>query len=221
MRPVGILGGMGPEATVLLMQKVIAAVEARDDADHVPLIVHQNPQVHSRIAHLIDGTGADPSPVLADMARDLRAAGAEALAMPCNTAHAYASAIRDATELPFLDMVAFAAEALPGGARLGLLASPATRTAGIFDAAFAARHLEACHPDPDVALALIRRVKTGETGPEAGAALAALADELGEVDRLLVACTEFSLLAPALGDRPWIDALDCLTAAILDFARGG
>ena len=43
MRPVGILGGMGPEATVLLMQKLLAAVPASDDADHVPVIVHQNP----------------------------------------------------------------------------------------------------------------------------------------------------------------------------------
>jgi aspartate racemase len=43
-RTVGILGGMGPEATVLLMQKVIAAVPAMDDSDHVPLIVDQNPR---------------------------------------------------------------------------------------------------------------------------------------------------------------------------------
>ena len=71
MRPVGILGGMGPEATILLMQKVLAAVPARDDADHVPLIVHQNPQVPSRIAALIEGTGANPTPVLEQMARDL------------------------------------------------------------------------------------------------------------------------------------------------------
>ena len=69
MRPVGILGGMGPEATILLMQRIMAAVPARDDSDHVPLIVHQNPQVPSRIAALIEGTGTDPGPVLAGMAR--------------------------------------------------------------------------------------------------------------------------------------------------------
>ncbi len=86
-RTVGILGGMGPEATVLLMQKVIAAVPARDDSDHVPLIVDQNSQVPSRIRRLIEGVGEDPAPVLAAMARRLEAAGAEALAMPCNTAH--------------------------------------------------------------------------------------------------------------------------------------
>ena len=104
MRTVGILGGIGPEATVLLMKRLLKAVEARDDADHIPLIVHQNPGVPSRIRRLIEGTGEDPGPVLAQMARDLQAAGAEALAMPCNTAHAYAPQIMAATPLPFLDM---------------------------------------------------------------------------------------------------------------------
>jgi len=128
MRRVGILGGMGPEATILVMQKVLAAVKARDDADHIPLIVDQNPQVPSRIRHLIEGTGEDPGPVLADMARRLVAAGAQALAMPCNTAHHYAPAIRSAVAVPFLDMVeasvTHAATRARPGAQIGVLASP-------------------------------------------------------------------------------------------------
>ena len=106
MRRIGILGGMGPQATLLLMQKLIDAVPAADDADHIPLLVDQNPQVPSRIRRLIEGTGEDPAPVLADMARRLVAAGAEALAMPCNTAHHYVPAIRNAVTIPLIDMVA-------------------------------------------------------------------------------------------------------------------
>ncbi|MGB4909635.1 MAG: aspartate racemase, partial [Tabrizicola sp.] len=59
MRRIGILGGMGPQATLLLMQKLIDAVPAADDADHIPLLVDQNPQVPSRIRRLIEGTGED------------------------------------------------------------------------------------------------------------------------------------------------------------------
>src|ERR1700723_1217369 len=92
-RRVGILGGMGPEATVLLMRKVIAAVPAKDDRDHVSLIVDQNSQVPSRIKHLVESTGEDPGPVLAEMAKRLERSGAKALAMPCNTAHHYAADI--------------------------------------------------------------------------------------------------------------------------------
>ena len=129
MRQVGILGGMGPEATLLLMQKVLDAVPATDDADHVPLLVDQNPQVPSRIKHLIDGSGEDPAPVLVRMAQDLERAGAEALAMPCNTAHHYAAAIQASVSIPFLDMIALSAahaRRLAGvGGKVGVLASPA------------------------------------------------------------------------------------------------
>ena len=88
-RTIGILGGMGPAATVLMMQRIIAAVPAEDDRGHIPLLVDSNTQVPSRIAALIEGTGADPTPELIRMARRLEAAGAEGLAIACNTAHHY------------------------------------------------------------------------------------------------------------------------------------
>src|ERR1700723_4357749 len=88
-RIVGIIGGMGPEATVDLMRRVIAATPARDDADHIHLLVDNNPKVPSRIAALIDGTGCDPAPALCEMAKGLEAQGADFLVIPCNTAHYY------------------------------------------------------------------------------------------------------------------------------------
>lgn len=222
MRRVGILGGMGPEATILLMQKVLAAVPARDDADHVPLIVHQNPGVPSRIARLIEGRGEDPAPVLAAMARDLAAAGAEALAMPCNTAHAYAGEIAAATTLPFLDMRTATVRELGSGRRIGMLASPAVRLTGAFDRAFAEAGLTMIWPgDEAPVLALIRQVKAGINADEGRARLAALAAPLAaECDHLLVACTELSLLTEGLPDGTWTDSLDCLVGEIVAFARG-
>ncbi|MEH6740448.1 MAG: aspartate/glutamate racemase family protein, partial [Sulfitobacter sp.] len=94
-RTIGVLGGMGPEATILLQRKVLDAVLARDDSDHIPLVIDMNPRVPSRIAHLLEGTGEDPGPILAAMAERLQNAGCAALAMPCNTAHHYADASTD------------------------------------------------------------------------------------------------------------------------------
>lgn len=230
MRPVGILGGMGPEATILLMQKCLAFVSqsaagALDDADHLPLIVHQNPQVPSRIMRLIEGQGADPAPVLAQMARDLAAAGAQALAMPCNTAHHYAGAIRAATALPFLDMVTATADhlAAQGARRPAMLASPAVRLTGVFDAAFAQRGLQPLWLADDAPLlALIKEVKSGGSPEVLAPRLPILAAQgLAQgADHLLVACTELSLLTNALSaSMPWTDSLDCLTAEIATFAR--
>lgn len=214
---------MGPEATVLLMQKVLAAVPARDDADHVPLIVWQNSQVPSRIKALIDGAGQDPAPVLARMARDLEAAGAEALAMPCNTAHHYAKAVMGTSDLPFLNMLDLTAAKLKAGGarRVGMLASPATRITGVFDQVLANVGLVPVWSESEAdLLAIIRAVKAGETDQAAALSAQAKALIADGADHLLVACTELSLLVDALPqDVPWTDSLDCLVEAIVAFAR--
>lgn len=225
MKTVGIIGGMGPEATVLLMQKLLAAVNANDDADHIPLIVHQNPAVPSRIKRLVDGVGDDPGPVLAQMAQDLVAAGAQALAMPCNTAHAYAPQIIAATTVPFLDMRTASLDhlrgILPPGARVGMMASPAVRMARVFEGPFAASGLQPVFLADDAALlAMIRRVKSGDTGTAMHAEMARIAQILAsQSDHLLIACTELSLLTSALEGLPWTDSLDCLTSCIATYAK--
>lgn len=227
MRRVGILGGMGPQATILLMQKVLAAVPAQDDAGHIPLIVDQNPQVPSRIRRLIEGVGEDPGPVLADMARRLVAGGAEALAMPCNTAHHYAPVIRAAVDVPFIDMVALSVQRAVGlaeGGQVGILASPAVRRIGLFDAAFAGTGIRPVYPDDEAALlAAIRQIKAGGPAPEVAQVLRVASDGLlrrGATVQI-IACTEFSLLAGATaGGVTAFDTLDVLVGAIRDFATG-
>lgn len=217
MKPVGILGGMGPQATILLMQKVLDATPAGDDGDHLPLIVHQNPQVPSRIAALIDGTGPSPLPALQAMARDLQAAGAEALAMPCNTAHHYARGIRAETDLPLLDMLSAAARALEGKGRIGILASPATRLTGVFDSYLSG------YTTPVNDAPLLSMIKAVKSGASAQSIVAPLAEEaarmLDRTDHILIACTELSLAAPLLPAHvPWTDSLDCLVGQIRDFS---
>lgn len=222
-RPVvGVLGGMGPEATILLQQRVLATVNAQDDADHLPLLIDMNPQVPSRIAHLIEGTGEDPTPVLAAMAQRLERAGATALAMPCNTAHHYAPAITAAVSIPFLNMVALsvdrAAGLLPEGASVGILASPAVRMAGVFDAELDRAGLTALWPaNADRMLAAIRLIKAQGVTPQAQQPLSEAATELTDqgAGLLCVACSEFSLLAPVLtASVPILDTIDVLAEAI-------
>ena len=215
---------MGPAATILLMQKVMRAVPARDDADHVPLIVHQTPQVPSRINALVEGRGPDPMPVLISMAQDLERAGAQGLAMPCYTAHHYAFAMTHATSLPFLDMLELTAAELSarGASRVGMLAPPATRMTEVFAAYFQRHGLGAVWLEDDAALLdIIRDVRAGAPATTLAPRLAEAAGTLARsgADHLLVACTELSPLADALPeDLPRTDGLDCLTAAIARFA---
>lgn len=226
MRRVGILGGMGPEATILIMQKVLAAVSAVDDADHLPLIVDQNPQVPSRIRHLIEGTGEDPGPELVNMARRLVWGGAEALAMPCNTAHYYASSIRAAVTVPFLDMVELSvahAAALAGqNTPIGILASPAVRKVGLFDRHLAKLGLNGLYAgDEPAMLTAIRQIKAKGPQPEARRILRAASYDLlarGAIVQM-IACTEFSLIADAVAENATtFDTLDQLVQAIVSFS---
>ncbi|MFX0546683.1 aspartate/glutamate racemase family protein [Roseovarius sp. S1116L3] len=224
---VGVLGGMGPEATILLQQRLLATVTARDDADHIPLLIDMNPQVPSRIAHLIEGTGIDPAPTLAQMAQRLESAGATALAMPCNTAHHYAPQIVAAVSIPLLDMVdlsvAHAAQTVPEGASIGMLASPAVQRAGVFDPALGRAGMSALWPENTGAmLDAIRSIKANGATLHARQILQDAADEMAAKGAacLFVACSEFSLLAPDLrADVPIIDTVDVLARAIRDHTQ--
>ena len=222
-RPIGILGGMGPEATVLLQKKLIDATPARDDADHIPLLVDMNPQVPSRIAHLIEGTGEDPGPTLAAMAQRLEAAGAVALAMPCNTAHHYAPAITKAVTIPLLNMVDLAVDhalaTLGASGVVGMLASPAVQNTRLFEKALDARGLSAIWPENgETMLSAIRAIKTdGPCDTAQDALLAASHELLAKGAHLqLIACSEFSLIAGHVApDVNAVDTVDLLTAAII------
>jgi len=228
LRRVGILGGMGPEATVLLMSKIIAAVSADDDCDHIPLIVDQNSQVPSRIERLLNGGGDDPEPILTEMAKRLESSGADALAMSCNTAHHYAAAISSSVKVPFINMVSLSAaraRQMAGvGGRVGVLASPAVRRIGLFDGAFDAVGLTTIYPaNDDAVLGAIRSIKAEGINGHAreifrGASEALLADG---VAIQVIGCTEFSLIAGdvATGASAF-DTLDVLTEAIVAFSHG-
>ena len=135
MKTVGILGGMGPEATVLLMQKIINSVDAKDDCDHIPMIIHQNTKVPSRIVRILESEGVDPLPILQKMALDLQNLQCDFLAMPCNTAHFYHSAISKTVQIPLLNMLELSVQQLSQNYlnKIGILASPALKAVGVFD----------------------------------------------------------------------------------------
>ena len=221
-RVVGIIGGMGPEATLDLMRRVLAKTPAQDDQDHLHLLIESNPKIPSRIAHLIDGTGADPTPELIRIAVNLQRAGAEALAIPCNTAHAYAHSIRRAVSIPLLDMVQLTVDQLASSrrvARVGLLASSAVLATELYAKAFAGYGIAVVHPAAqDEVMSLIKAVKRGDTGATVQAALARIAADLAsQADVLLIGCSELSVIAAGI-TTPFVDSLDVQAQAIVNFA---
>ena len=226
IKKIGVLGGMGPEATVLLMQRVIALTQANDDSDHIPLLVDMNTQIPSRIAALINGDGINPGPTLAHMAENLESLGAKALAMPCNTAHYYASHITETSTIPLLNMINLSAERIlkigKDNCLVGILASPATNTYNIFQNVFDQYGLKSIFSkNDDHVLSMIKRIKSDGMSSEIAANIADIANELEGrgAQCLLVGCSEFSLFTGTLSSSlPIFDSVDLLAQAIVEFS---
>jgi len=212
-RTVGILGGMGPEATVDLMQRIIRLTPALDDADHIRCIVDNNPKVPSRIKAIIEEDGEDPGPCMADMGRRLEAWGADFLAIACNTAHYYYDAVREAVHIPVINLIDLVAshvkDQFPELGKVGILASPAVAMTGLYTKRFRRLGIEDIWPDPDhqaCLLDVIKAIKSGNTDVNVRADYRTVCENLKHrgATAAIIACTELS----ALGGQLPIDALD-------------
>jgi aspartate racemase len=225
----GVLGGMGPAATVEFMARVVALTRAKQDQEHVRMLVDHNPQVPNRQDAIRSGRPEVPR-VLADMARRLEAAGADFLVMPCNSAHAFAGAIRAATRLPLVSIidesVAEVRRLAPAARRVGLLATDGLLEAGLFQQALAAAGCEPLVPDAsdvEKLMALIRRIKAGESGSELRDGMAALARGLAGqgAEAIIAGCTEIPLVLGA-GDAPVpiVSSTEVLARRTVELATG-
>ena len=225
----GILGGMGPEATVDLMARIIKNTPAQDDIDHVHCLIDNNPKVPSRIKALIEGTGENPGPAMADMARKLEAAGADFLCIACNTAHNYYRDVAGAVRIPVLNMIELAVDAAlgvePSATGIGILASPAVRTTKLYENVLAPRGIAAVYPDHEAEEALldvIKRVKRGDTGAAARQKLAEVVKNLQAkgVHTAIAACTELGvIMAGQSYGLLIVDASEALAKAVVKEAR--
>jgi aspartate racemase len=195
---IGVIGGMGPLATVDFMHKVILATRAEGDDQHVPLLVSNDPRIPSRPAAILGG-GESPLPRLIEIRDRLLSAGATALVMPCNTAHHWHAALSEACPVPFPSIIDAscqdAAARRPGRGRVGLIATRATLAAGLFTPALAAHGLTPVFPSDLVtdefmlpAIAHVKAGRVAEAGPLMAKAVQSLLD--GGADLVILACTE-------------------------------
>lgn len=215
-RVLGVLGGMGPVATTAFMARVQALTPARADEDHIRMLVDLNPHVPNR--HLqAEAAGR----ALAEMAVRLRDMGAEVLAMPCNTAHAHADAIRAAGP-PFIDMVTATVEAAgaTGARRIGVLATPGGET--LYATALAVAGLERVgleEADRAAFMAAVFAFKAGDVGDGPRAEMRRLAGALvaAGAEVVIGGCTEVPLLLEA-GEVsvPLVDSAEVLARACVE-----
>lgn len=148
MKTIGIIGGMGPMATVDLMQKIILATDAREDQEHIPILVDNNTNIPDRTAAIL-GRGASPVPELLKSADRLTNEGADFLIMGCNTAHYFLPEMLPHLQIPVISMIDAAADYCQQQRfhKVGLLASAGTCHTGIYQHALAKAGIEVLQPD--------------------------------------------------------------------------
>jgi aspartate racemase len=220
---------MGPSATVDLMARVIAATPAQDDSEHIRMLVDHNPNVPSRIKALIEMTGPSPAPVLINMAKGLATAGAQCLAMPCNTAHFYYQDIASAVDIPLLNMIHLVSEkvlqCIPKIQTVGILCSTAVKDTALYESSFSQHNIVLAYPaseGQDIVMALIKAVKANGLKPADISALnqQVTALELRGVECLVIACTELSVVADQIQTSlPIFDASQVLAEEIVRLAK--
>ena len=136
---IGILGGLGVHAHVafeqlLLEEAGVALGRPPNDQDYPPWIVSSMPQTPDRTTALL-ANGESPLPAMIESARRLERSGADFGVIPCNTAHAFLDSLREAVELPIVDMVgetAREAVARAGDGKVGILGTTGTLRSGIY-----------------------------------------------------------------------------------------
>ncbi|AXA54693.1 amino acid racemase [Pseudomonas thivervalensis] len=232
----GIVGGVGPAATVDFMAKVVANTPAGKDQDHIKMVVEQNPQIPDRTASLLrDET--DPTMAMYATCRRLESAGANAIAIPCNTAHAFVERIQAHLRVPIVNMlsetVEWIARTYGSGKVIGLLATSGTVQSQVYHQA--ARHagLQVLTPGVDYQAMVMdaiygpRGIKAGFTQGLCKEQLLLAAEHLCELGAgvLILGCTELPLVLAhceafeinghkvALVDPTMILALKCVALA--------
>lgn len=228
--PVGILGGIGPMATVYFMRRVLDLTDASRDQDHVDMLVWNHASIPDRTAYLVGDSADSPGPVMAQDARELERAGAKFIAVPCNTAQAFQDEVVAAVDIPVIDIVeetlAAARAAVPGLTHVGILATDGTLRAQTYHRAAQAAGLTPVAPDDvvqkDVMSMIYDGVKAGMPveRDRFDAAVAHLRDK--GAGAVLLACTELSILRTdlAVDDPDVVDSLDALAARTVTMAGG-
>jgi aspartate racemase len=225
----GVLGGMGPDATIDFMSKVIALTPAETDQDHIRMIVDHNPKVPNRQAAILGGA-ADPGTELAAMAMRLEQAGADFLVMVCNSAHAFLEPVRQATRIPFISIVDVSIREieaiLPNARNVGVLATDGMLATGIYQRALLdAGRSPVLLEDEELArlMTLIRKVKAGDKSREVADGMGMLAELLASAgaEVVIAGCTEIPLVLDATKVTvPVIASTDALARKTVALARG-
>lgn len=226
VRTLGIIGGMGPLATVDLFKRIVLSTEASCDQEHIHILIDNNTSIPDRTAYIL-GRGENPREYLVKSAKKLEAMGADFLIMPCNTAHYFYEDIKRNISIPFLSMIEETAKYIKhkyaDETKVGLLATEGTCSAHVYDDVFSDYGIEIIKPADEMQIhitRLIYGIKAGKYDMNLDDYYSTL-DEMKKrgVNIFILGCTELSAALNMFNLKgDYVDAVDVLVASAINFA---
>ena len=224
----GVLGGMGPQATNTFYQFVIDRTDAATDQEHVNALILSDSGMPDRTGAIL-GTEEERRAVFQRLLADaklLEGAGCTVIAVPCNTSHFFLDQVQKEISIPILHMIRETAKALhaQGRTRPGILATDGTIHTGLYQREFAAFGIYAAAPRPaaqkQVMSLIYDDIKAGKAGdPEKFAAFTKDLVEQG-CDCAVLACTELSVFASQHHLSPFcVDAMEVLAQRSIEICH--
>lgn len=227
-KTIGIIGGMGPEATIDVFAKMVAATPSRRDQDHLRIIIDNNPKVPSRFRFIM-GRGENPLPYLIKMAKKLERYGADFLLIPCNAAHHFYSQIQKEVSIPILHISEETRKYIRSmkskPRRVGLMASGSTVKVDVYQRVFQGSKIELVLPnakDQQVISEAIYSFKKGIRTKRLETSLMNVAHSLVKAgaEAIILGCTELPVVLKGVKSSiRFIDANEVLARAAVKKAR--
>ena len=220
----GILGGMGPQATQDFYQRILDRTDAAKDQEHLPTLIWSDTSMPDRTAAILGGDAEGCYQRLLAGARLLEGGGCTVLSIPCNTSHYFADRLQGDISIPLIHMpretVGVLAE--EGRRKVGILGTDGTIRTGVYQKECTARGIEAVSPPEEVQKLVMSiiydEIKRGEKGSREKFAVIDRWLQQAGCDSAILACTELSVYRTYHGlPDHYLDAMDvlaqrCITA---------
>ncbi len=216
----GIIGGVGPLATMLIGEMIVRRTKAEKDQEHIHTIIDNDTTIPDRTAYILDDSKENPMPYLARDAKKLAEYGAGIICIPCNTAHSFYEELQQASPVPVLHMIRETAKRAKelGAKRVGILATDGTQRAGIYQKALEEQGMIPVLPDAhiqkQVMSVIYDYVKAGHEVTEE--IWTPIEQAMEGCDYIILGCTELSIVNKELklGEQ-YIDSLVVLAEAAI------
>ena len=220
----GILGGMGPQATQVLYQWILDRTDADSDQEHVPAVILSDTLMPDRTEAILSGNTDGVRSRLIEDAKLLQSCGCGCIAIPCNTSHYFWEDIQASVDIPVLNMPRLAVEVLKDqrAKKTAILATDGTLSAGVFHRELAAAGIEAWAPPADIQKTVMSiiydEIKAGEKGSRSKFARIDRAIREAGCDSAVLGCTELSVYRGNHGlPEMYCDAMEVLAERCISF----